>query len=63
MSKKYKIYVLISTILFLIAYIWVSVAYMMGGIAYIPSLEVQIFLFVTGINLFISSLFHLLRKF
>jgi len=60
--KKLKIYALISMIIWLVAYVWVSVSCMIYGNTYIPSLLGQICLLLLGVNLFGITIFLLIRQ-
>lgn len=60
--KKLKIYIIISMIIWLIAYLWISVSYIIYGNAYMPSFWEQIFLMALGVNLFITAIISLIRQ-
>lgn len=60
--KKLKIYALISMIIWLISYVWISVSYMLYGNAYVPSLSGQICLLLLGVNMFSITIFLLIRQ-
>lgn len=60
--KKLKIYALISMIIWLISYVWISVSYMLYGNAYVPSLPGQICLLLLGVNMFSITIFLLIRQ-
>lgn len=62
MTRKLKIYFLISIILFLIFYVWISIEYMVKGSSYFPSIEMQIFFLIITINIFLIAIWKLIRN-
>lgn len=60
--KKFKIYLLISTIIWLIGFIWISISYLIHGKDYFPSIEEQIILLITVVNIGILIIISLIRQ-
>lgn len=60
--KKFKIYFLISTIMWLGAYVAISIGYLTHGATYFPSVGSQIFLFILGVNFGVGAIIILIRQ-